>query len=167
MSVRATVTLDIRGIQTAVNDLGAPQFPFEMREVVQFEPGTAALQANQIFADTRTLAASATENLDLNGTALVMALSGPMTITRVKTIAIRAAAGNTNNVTFGPAAANGFLGPFNAATDRIIIPPGGEFVITHPGAGWLVTAATNDLITLANSGAGTSVTYDILIIGSA
>ncbi len=33
------------------------------------------------------------------------------------------------------------------------------------GAGWSVTAGTGDLLRLANSGAGTSVTVDITIIG--
>jgi hypothetical protein len=32
--------------------------------------------------------------------------------------------------------------------------------------GYPVTAATGDLVTLTNSAAGTSVTYDVIIIGS-
>jgi hypothetical protein len=63
-------------------------------------------------------------------------------------------------------AANGV--PFMlAAGDGVALPPGGTFLWVAPtAAGVAVTAATADLIDIVNSGAGTSVTYDIVIVGA-
>src|SRR6266581_3323517 len=60
-----------------------------------------------------------------------------------------------------------FLTP--AATGIITLRPG-AFVALGCGqldaTGYVVTAATADLLHVANSGAGTSVTYDVIIIGA-
>lgn len=128
--------------------------------------GVAANQIQKVFFDTRTLAASANEDLDLNGTSLQDTLGANLALTAVKLIVIKAADGNTNNVVYKPAAANGFLGPLGAAANTITLKPGQVLVLTDfSAAGWPVTPTTADLINLANSGAGTSVTYDILIAG--
>ena len=84
----------------------------------------------------------------------------------IKAIVISALAANTNNVEVKPATTNGFLGPFNAAADQLTIPPGGHIALYAPVSGWTVTAGTGDLLTITNSAAGTSVTYDIIIIGT-
>ena len=59
---------------------------------------------------------------------------------------------------------NGFIGPFLAAGDGIGVKPG-EYVPLVSQSGWAVTAGTGDLLTITNSGSGTSVTYDIVIVG--
>jgi hypothetical protein len=82
----------------------------------------------------------------------------------IMAILIRAEAANTNNVVFGPAASNGFIGPFNAAADRLKVEPG-EMVILTSVRGWAVTAATADLLTVLNGAAGTSVSYEIVVVG--
>jgi len=55
------------------------------------------------------------------------------------------------------------------ATHTLTLRPG-AFVAVGTGAadatGYAVTATTADLLKIANSGAGTSVTYDIHIIGA-
>jgi hypothetical protein len=54
-----------------------------------------------------------------------------------------------------------------AAGDGIALRPGATFVWISPDAtGVTVTAGTGDLLNIANSGAGTSVTYDVIIIGT-
>jgi len=56
---------------------------------------------------------------------------------------------------------------FLAASDGISVRPGGLFCWAAPDATAVaVTAGTGDLLAIANSGAGTSVTYDVVIIGS-
>lgn len=128
--------------------------------------GVAANQIQKVFFDTRTLAASANEDLDLNGSTLQDTLGANLALTSVKLIVIKAADGNTNNVVYKPAAANGFLGPLGAAANTITLLPGQVVVLTNfSAAGWTVTPGTADLINLANSGAGTTVTYDLLIAG--
>lgn len=80
---------------------------------------------------------------------------------------MQAAVGNTNNVVVTRPATNGLV-LFAAASDALAgLKPGGLFLFTDPSApGLAVTAGTGDLLTISNSGAGTSVTYDIVIVGT-
>lgn len=166
MALEANIGLLVTGRHTTALDLGTAALPFGLSASLTFADGTAANQANRVFTDTRTLAASATEDLDL-AAVLVDAFGAAITFVKVKGIFITAAAGNTNNVRLTRPAANGFA-LFLAASDGLDIPPGGFFAIAGPALAGLgsVTAGTADLITLTNSGAGTSVTYSIVIIGT-
>lgn len=130
-----------------------------------FTNGVGLDQANRMWHDQRTLAASATENLDL-AASLVDAFGNTLTFTRVKAIIVRAVDGNTNSVQVTRPAANG-VPLFMAAGDGIALTPGAAFVAIFPDAnGIAVTAGTGDLLTITNSAGGTPVTYDIVIIGT-
>jgi hypothetical protein len=132
-----------------------------------FDDGTGALQANNIFTDTRTLAASANEDLDLNGATLINVYGTALALTKVRGLVITAAAANTNDVQVGGAASNGFISAFGAATDKIKVKPGGLLVLCAPDVnGYSVTAATADLLRITNGGAGTTVDYTIAVWGS-
>jgi hypothetical protein len=142
----------------------------EARDVVQknaavsFANGTGAGQADKIWRATRTLAASANEELDLAGV-LEDSFGNLLTFASVKAVMISAAAANTNSVIVGGAAANA-VPLFGDATDTVALPPGGVFALASPAAnGWTVTPGTGDKLKVANSAAGTSVTYDIVLIG--
>lgn len=162
--VRANISLNIDATLTGSNDLGNPKQRVLIEKALAFIAGTAAEdQANILFSDTRTLAASATEDLDLTG-ALTDAFGATIAAAEVVAIFVAAAEGNTNSVNVTRPAANGFIGPFIAAGDGIAIKPG-EWQFFASESGWPVTAATGDLLTVTNSGAGTSVTYDVLILG--
>lgn len=162
--VRANISLSIDATLTGSNDLGNPKQRVLIEKALAFIAGTAAEdQANILFSDTRTLAASATEDLDLTG-ALTDAFGATIAAAEVVAIFVAAAEGNTNSVNVTRPAANGFIGPFLAAGDGIAIKPG-EWQFFASESGWPVTAATGDLLTVTNSSAGTSVTYDILILG--
>lgn len=128
--------------------------------------GTGANQANQAYSGRRTLAASATENLDLSG-GLTNAFGTSLVFAAIKAILIVAAAGNTNDVVVGGAASNGFISWVGDATDTVKVKPGGMLLIAAPNAaGFDVDAGTADLLKIANGGAGTGVTYDVVIIGA-
>lgn len=167
MSAYGSIVLSLDLKNRLATDFGerAGDVPFSITKAIT--DGVAANQFQKIFFDTRTLAASANEDLDLNGTTLQDTLGANLGLTSVKLIIIKAADGNTNNVVYKPAASNGFLGPLGAAANTITLKPGQFVVLTDlSAAGWTVTPGTADLINLANSGAGTSVTYDILIAGA-
>jgi hypothetical protein len=151
--------------QTGSNDLGSPKFDVDVDNILNMASGTSSGQADLAFADQRTLSASATEDIDLAGT-LIDGLGNTLTFVKVKAILIKAATGNTNNVEVTPAAANGFVGPFADVSDQIDIAPNGIMLVTAPNDGWAVTAGTGDLLTITNSAGGTSVTYDIIIVGT-
>lgn len=161
----ANIALTVDATLTAALDLTAAVSHVDYLSRVELTPGTGLRQSNLQFSDTRTLAASATENLDLAGS-----LTGPvgntLTFARVKAIVVKAAGGNTNSVQVTRPASNG-VPLFMAAGDGISLAPGETFAWFSPtAAGIVVTAATGDLLTVTNSAAGTSVTYDVIVLGA-
>lgn len=166
-NLTATVSTNIAATYRGTNDLGGPVYELSrsLQAPIAFSSGTSTYQVDLMFADQRTLAASATENLDMAGS-LADPLGATLTFVKIKAIKICAARANTNNVVVGGAATNTFVGPFADASDKIAVAPGGCALLVAPGAGWTVTASTGDIVLVANSGAGTSVTYDIVILGT-
>jgi hypothetical protein len=164
--VQADVTAGVAGSYAGVNDLGSVSFAFSPSTLIQFSPGTTTGKADKLFSDQRTLAASATENLDL-AAVLVDPLGGTLTFGHVKAIYIHAAAANTNDVCVGGAGTNTFVGPFADATDVVCVKPGGVLLLAVGlGVGWTVTPATGDILKVANSAGTTGVTYDVVIVGT-
>lgn len=150
---------------TNVLDLSTALSPLNFVRTLEFADGVGLNQADQIFHDQRTLAPSGTEDLDL-AAALVDVFGNTLTFSAIKGIIVFAAVANTNIVQVKPAAANGFLEWVNAATDQINVKPGGVFCLFDPGAaGYAVVAGTGDLLSFTNSAAGTSVTYDVVLMG--
>lgn len=163
--VNGDVKVDLSLAYSGSNDLGTPQIRFAQGALNRFTEGTTANKADKLFADTRTISASSTENLDLAGT-LTDPFGASLTFVTVKAIYIKASTANTNNVCVGGAASNGFVGPFADATDKMCVKPGGVLLITAPATGWTVTASTGDILLVANSSSGTSVSYDVIIFGT-
>jgi hypothetical protein len=131
---------------------------------VSLTSGTGANQADKIFSDRRTLSASANEDLDLAGS-LGGLLGGTVVFAEIIAVLVSAAAGNTNSVIVTRPAANG-APLFVAAGDGITLLPGATFAwFMSAATAVAVTAGTGDLINFANSGAGTSVEYDVMIVG--
>ncbi|GIM88754.1 hypothetical protein [Paractinoplanes toevensis] len=167
MPLTSRLTLAVTASQTAALDLGTAVANVAKSYTADLANGTAAGQADKIFHDTRTLAASANEDLDLAGV-LTDALGGALTFVRIKALIIAAAAGNTNNVIVGGAASNGFITWVGAATHTIAVRPGAVLSLVAGAAdatGYVVTAATGDLLRVANSSSGSTVTYDIIVVG--
>lgn len=165
MALTSTLRIVASLLETSALDLVTASAPVDFAERITLASGTGANQADKVFSDTRTLAASATEDLDLAGS-LAGALGGSVVFARIKGLIVRAADGNTNNVNVIRPASNG-VPLFLAAGDGIPVKPGGTFVWIAPDAtGIAVTASTGDLITFTNSGGTTSVTYDVIIIGA-
>lgn len=166
-TMRTTINTSIVASYVGSNDLGAPTF--NLNEATQapilLTTGTGTNQSDLMFADTRTLTASSTENIDAAGS-LTDPLGTTLTFVTVKAIRICAASANTNNVVVGGAGSNTLLGIFSDATDKIVVKPGGCFVWVAPKVGATVTATTGDILLIANSSSGTSVTYDIIIVGT-
>jgi hypothetical protein len=166
MAVTANVSASVSGSQTSALDLGTITFPFSTTASTAFTSGTGAGQVDMVFTDTRTLSASATENLDLAGS-LTGALGTTLTFARIKAVFISAAAANTNDVQVTRPASNG-TALFMAAGDGIALRPGAFFAWGSGSAdatGVTVTAGTGDLLTVTNSAGTTSVTYTVVIVG--
>lgn len=165
MSLTATIKASINATLTKSADFESASSAIAHALSISLSDGTAANQADRIFKDTRTLAASATEDLDLSG-ALTNIYGETVVFADIRAILITAAAANTNNVNVTRPASNG-LPLFLAAGDGAPVRPGGAFLWVAPDAtGIPVTAGTGDLLTLTNSAGGTPVDYSITIIGA-
>jgi len=150
---------------SSVRDLGTVPYPLNFSRYANLTSGSGANQASKVFDDTRTLAASTTEDLDLAG-GLTDSFGATLTFTKIKGIFVAAAAANTNNVLVGGAASNAFINWVSDATDKVVVRPGGALALFAPDStAYAVTAGTGDLLRIGNSGAGTSVSYDIVIVG--
>lgn len=164
MALKLDIEASISGVVTKASDLADVKAEISKRRKLHLLTGTTAGKADLMFSDTRTLSASSSEELDLAG-GLSDPFGSSLTFVKVVAIMLIAAEGNTNNVVLGGAASNGFVGPFADSSDKIAVPPGGCVLLTAPSAGWTVTAATGDLLKIANSGGTTGVTYDLIIVG--
>src|SRR5690242_5351636 len=158
-----TVKLEVTSTLTSALDLVNVVSPLDYVAGFDLKTGTGSGQADMQWSDERTLAASASEDLDLAGS-----LTGPvgstLTFARIKGILIKAKSTNTNNVVVSSPASN--AAPlFGGTTGSISLAPGEIFAWFAPvGGGKVVTPATGDLVHVANSGAGTSVDYDVIVI---
>lgn len=147
-------------------DLGSRNYVLNYSKSYTLTNGTGADQANNIWTDTRTITASGTDDIDLAGS-LTNAFGTTLTFTKIKGIIVSAAAANTNNVLVGGDATAALVNWVGNATDIITVQPGGTFAIYTPSStGYAVTATTGDILQIANSAGSTSVTYDIVIIGT-
>lgn len=166
MSLTTKLTLSAIAEFTSAMDLATGRVPLSWVQSFSLADGSGANQANRIFHDKRQLAASANEDLDLAGV-LLDAFGSAITFARIKTMGLRALSTNSNNVVIGAAASNTWVGPFGGATHTSHVRPGGVACWIAPDAtGWPVTAGTGDQLRVANSGAGTAVDYEIVLIGA-
>lgn len=164
-TITANVNLQITADFVNSLDVGEVKYPIAYGVNYSLTDGVGANQAKAVFTDTRTLGASATENLDMAGV-LLDAFGNALTFTKIKALVVKADAANTNDVLVGGHATAAFAAMFADATDKARVKPGGAVAFIAPDAtGLAVTAGTADLLTVANSGAGTSVIYTVIIIG--
>lgn len=165
-SFNGSVKINVQGTLTSDIDIGTRSHAISYSKSYALTNGSGANQANMIWVDTRTLAASTAEDLDLVGV-LTNAFGTVLSFSKIKGIIISAASANTNNVLVGGDGSAAFVNWVSDATDVLIVRPGGTLCLMAPdSAGYAVTATTADLLQIANSSSGTSVTYDIILIGA-
>lgn len=165
MALTSRVSVDLSAVLTGSADFGAPASRPSFALQLDFTSGTGAGKADKIWTDQRTIAASGSEDLDLAGS-LADVFGGTVTLATVKALYVRAAAGNTNDVVIGGASATQWS-DLLGTTGTVTLRPGAVFLVACTAADpWTVTAGSADLLKVANSGAGTSVTYDIAVIGA-
>lgn len=170
MALTSDLTVRFLANYTTTKDLGnIPASNLDFQQKIQLASGTGAGQADKLWYDERTLAASATEDLDLSG-GQTDDFGVSFTIARIKAIAIKAApvsgTANTNNVVVGAASATQWAALLGT-TGTITLRPGSLFVAMAGAAdatGYVCAAGATDLLKIANSAGGTSVAYQIVVI---
>lgn len=162
------ITAGISGRITNTNVLGSLGEDINVSALLQLLGGTGAGQIDTVYSAQTTIAASGSSTIDLNG-AVNDVFGNSIAFLHVKAIVVIAAAGNTNDFQIGPGASNPFNGPWSGTTPLHAVSPGEMFVATKgqgSSLGWAVVAATGDIIKIANSSSGTSVTANIYIFGT-
>lgn len=164
MTVTAELRFKVTARQTAALDMGSRSATVSVEKAYPFTNGTLANQADLLWSDERTLAASTSEDLDLAGV-LTDAFGATITAVELVAIYVEAAAGNTNNVVIGDATQPVPL--FGGTNPTLAIKPGGAFMLVAPNAAGQATigAGSTDDLKVANSGSGSSVTYKIVVLG--
>lgn len=160
------LSLKLNATLSKALDLGTPIDYVSLNESITMSNGTSTGQVSQMWHDRRTLAASASENLDLAGV-LTNAFGVTLTFTSIKFIYVKASAANNaanpvHVIRHTSAGAPLFL----AALDGIALLPGAIFMYVSPTTGVTVTATTADMITITNGAGTNSVDYDIVIVGT-
>ena len=160
----STIELKVNATQQNTVDLNIVKDVVGESWSMALTNGVGANKAENMFHDKRTIAASGTESLDVSG-GISNQFGTSLAFTKIKLIAIRALAANTNDLGIARPAVNGL--PFMAAaSDKTVRKPGGVFLHTDPSAAGIpVTAGTGDLIEITNEAGGTTVDYEIIIIG--
>lgn len=165
----ATLVAQLRATQLGTNDFGGGGiFQPDVSAVINLTNGTAAGQANLLWADERTLGSGANDDLDLNG---VLTSAFGATISAVELVALIVinapinGTANTTNLTIG-GGANPVVGFLGGTTPTIgpIRPGSFVFLGSSDAAGFgAITAGTGDILRISNS-AGASATYQIAIL---
>jgi len=164
MTHKGSTRSAVSGELSVSGDLGLNRAPLRDTCEITWGDGQDAEEAQVIWGDTRTIAGSGTDLLDLAGV-LVDGLGQTVTLTAVKELWIRAASGNGGNLVIGAAASNTWVGPFGSATDTLSIPASGLLHLVAPDAsGWAVTADTADQLQVANDDSE-AASYSVILRG--
>jgi hypothetical protein len=132
-----------------------------------FADGVAADQADKIWHDSRTLAAAANDDLDLNAlTNTIFGSTVTINLAKVKAILIvNTATTAGEDLTVGGAPAQEWTAWVAAAGDRVRVPADSCLLISNRKTGWTVTNGASDTLRITNTGAG-SITYKIAVLGT-
>lgn len=169
MALSTVVALNVSATITNALTLGQATANLARSYGASLTDGALAGMADRAWWASRTLTASATENLDFAGTLLDPSTGTVITFARIKVLVFSAAAANTNNVIIGGGATT-FAGLFGATTHTCPLRPG-ETALWVCGAadavGYVVGAGSSDLLAVTNSAGTTPVTYEVAVIGCA
>src|SRR5262245_43084940 len=155
MDLTTSIETKVVANQTKTGGLSTPVDALTLAKALALADGVAVSQADRIYQGRRTLAAGASEDLDLAGTTLTDQFGVALTFARVKVVFIAALATNPNPIIVGGAAGSPWIGPFGAGTHTLSWRPG-EFKMlacTGDATAYPVTPTTADLLRVL-AGAG-------------
>lgn len=162
MALTANFALNINWSLSKSLDLSEPKDSKALSRGPSFTNGTGANQADAIWHDKRTLGDGANETLDL--ASQTDGLGTAITISKLKALYIKNKSSDAN-LKIGAAAATPVALFADAASDILLLPPGGEFLFTAPNATGL-DISTNSNLKLEHDGTGeSSLDYEIIAAG--
>lgn len=165
MGLTTTVRSTVKTELTATQGESTPTDTLEETNSFNWADGTGADQADVEWHDTRTLAGSASETLDLAGS-LTNGLGQTATFAKVCLLEIVNQGTNAADIlNVGGAASNAWESWVGLAGSIFKVGPEGRFYMDNPSAAaFAVTAGTGDQLKIENVG-GNTLTYRIRIVG--
>jgi hypothetical protein len=159
VDLTAQILLQIAAVETSTADLSATVTTTNVSRSLSFATGTGANQAQLVWSDSRTIAASGSDTLNL---ASLADDRGTVVLSAVKAIYIR----NTGTAAITWAGGGWGGAPMDdASAGRLNVSPAGMLLMTNTSAaGWTVDASPQEVV-LENASSFTATTYDILLIG--
>jgi hypothetical protein len=158
------VSVRLRSTLSGTAGLGTASVPLDITDSVTYTNGTAANQADKVWSAQYAIVGSATQSIDMAGV-LVDALGTALSFAKIKTIYVKHVSG-LNTLRIERPAANGAV-LFGAASGALaVLTAGGRFLWDDPGAGFVVTAGTADLLSLVNTAATNTITVNIVLVGT-
>ena len=144
-------------------DIGTAKYTPTYTYESTFTNGTGSSQAEIVFTDERTLAASTSEDLDLYGS-LADQFGNTINGATLKRLIVEASPTNGDNILVGGAASNTFAAIFDAGSNKVKVFPGGLFAWSVPGTGATITNSSADLLRIENADSGAEATYKIIMV---
>jgi len=139
----------------------------KLEYTVALPDGTATDEADRLWHDQRTVAASANDDLDL--TALARTIFGSavsIEMVKVKALLIvNIATTAGEELLVGGAAAQAWAAPFGASTHKVRVPADSCLLLVNRKSGWAVANGSSDVLRIANAGTG-DITYRIAVVGT-
>jgi hypothetical protein len=119
-----------------------------------FSDGNGDNQIGAVWQDVGANLATTTRNVDLDGIADFQGVT--MSSNSAAKVILVAHKGTSGNLLVG---GGDFSTPFNDATDKVKVAPGGLILMVAPGAGYGITASTGDVLPIESTA---SIDYDAL-----
>lgn len=172
MSLKTTFISQLTGEESVSGDLKSGSVTTALeRKTTTLQDGAGLNQANRLFADSDSIAASSAATIDLfDFSGAKDAQGNNYALSKVKAIGIRNKA--TDSGAILRVGAEGTGATFNSVngSDTVHIAdvaPGGELILVAPSAaGYAVADSTNHLLKLANQSSSVALAYDIVVIGA-
>ncbi len=166
-TLTGAITLQADWTLGAVGDLSTLSETSSLAHIVSLLTGVNANEINTLFHDSRSLATTVDESLNLDALTQDARYAGSMDIefTKIRALLIiNTTSTEGEDLVIDSSFANSWLGMVGNATSKIEIPSGGMYAWVDTLVGGAITAATADIIRVENQGTGT-VTYDIVLMG--
>lgn len=170
MSANGTVTTNIQLADVVTTSATRPvgvNIPVNIQIGQTYTAGTGANQIDKVAYLSGTAAATPT-TIDLQ---TMDCLNGDVGFTTIRGIAVyNDSSTPTHALTIGPAASDGFLGPFGDASDRLVIDGSttttkSHVILSRPGttAGWTVSSSLKNFVIDPGSD---SVPFRVVVFGA-
>lgn len=164
MALTSNIDLLVRATLTKAAGLSVPVESLNYRKSITLANGTGVNQADLLWHDQRSLAASTSETLDLVGI-LQNVFGDTFSAARVKALIIVNTSADAE-IEVGANSSNGTT-TITGAGDVVYVRPGGLFAVAGGDAtAYVITADTADLLRVANLDGVNEATYNVFVIAA-